>query len=83
MIARIKQFIEEKMFWTSGRVFSINDEIGEVIIKSDNDFQKIYYDPTEGQPGVYVGEPVKYKFISDPNNDKKKKIVVRSHELSR
>jgi len=69
--------IKELIFWNHGRVFSIDRELGEIVIRTKDDFHKIYYDATTQEAGMYVGESVKYRLIKDAD---RKRIMVRCYE---
>jgi len=61
--------------WKKARVFSIDYDIGEVILKTKNDMFKIYFSPDEEEAGLHVNEVVLFRYIMV---DGKKKLVIRT-----
>jgi len=63
--------------WKKARVFSIDYDIGEVILKTKNDMFKVYFSPDEEEAGLHVNEVVLFRYIMV---DGKKKLVIRTKE---
>jgi len=63
--------------WKKARVFSIDYDIGEVILKTKNDMFKVYFSPDEEEAGLHVNEVVLFRHIMV---DGKKKLVIRTKE---
>jgi len=71
------EFIKELIMWKKARVFAINYEMGEVILKTKNDMHKIYFDPDKEEAGIHVNEVVLFRFVTI---DGKKRLVLRTRE---
>jgi len=75
MLERLKELI----MWKKARVFSIDYETGEVILKTKNDMFKIYFSPDKEEAGIHVNEEVLYRYINVNNS---KKLLMRVKEKS-
>jgi len=71
------EFLKELIMWKKARVFSIDYDIGEVILKTKNDMFKVYFSPDEEEAGLHVNEVVLFRYIMV---DGKKKLVIRTRE---
>jgi len=70
MLERIKELI----MWKKARVFSIDMDMGEVVLRSRKDFHKIYFMPYEEEAGLSVGDEILFRFVTV---DGKRKILTR------